>query len=233
MRGALSITGLAVDLGGRRVLHNVTVAVEPGCLLGLVGPNGAGKTTLLRSVLGLLTPSAGTIEIDGDPPRRAALGYVPQHHEFAWDFPISVFGAVASGRADRLRGWLPVGRAVKDAAVAAIEAVGLERLRNRPVGELSGGQRQRVLLARALMRDPALLVLDEPFTGVDAPTQTALTEVLSSLTGRGHTVLMSTHDIEHARKACDRLLLLNRTVIAAGSQVDDQQLLAAFAGVST
>ncbi len=205
---AMRVSDLTVSLGGRPVLERVDLAVAPGETVGLIGPNGAGKTTLLRAVLGLLKPESGTVETGAGRP-----GYVPQKHEFTWDFPITVHGAVLNARARWLRG---PNRDDRDAAAEALDRVGLADLAKRPVGELSGGQRQRVLVARALARRPSLLLLDEPFTGVDVPTQELLTELLARLAEEGAAILMTTHDLTQARATCTRLCLLNRTVVADG-----------------
>ncbi|HTE58822.1 MAG TPA: anchored repeat-type ABC transporter ATP-binding subunit [Solirubrobacteraceae bacterium] len=207
---ALEIEGLSVVLGGRRALDDVSLRVRGGELVGLIGPNGAGKTTLLRAALGLLPPAAGRIAVAG------ALGYVPQRHDFAWDFPVSVAEAVLAARVRQI-GWLRGPRAADRAAVdAALERVAMSTLRDRPVGELSGGQRQRVLVARALARETAALLLDEPFTGLDAPTQEHLAELIAALRDEGRAILMTTHDVAAAAATCDRLCLLNRTVVADG-----------------
>ncbi|GAB4004438.1 hypothetical protein GCM10029992_49400 [Glycomyces albus] len=181
-RPGLSIEDLTVALGDRPVLESVDLAVEPGETVGLIGPNGAGKTTLLRAVLGLIRSESGTVRVGGDRPEaaRPRIGYVPQKHEFAWDFPITIAGAVLNAR-NGTRWFGSAGRDDRDATEAAMERVGLTELRRRPVGELSGGQRQRVLVARALARRPSLLLLDEPFTGVDVPTQELLTDLLTGL----------------------------------------------------
>jgi len=205
---AMRVRDLTVSLGGRPVLDEVDLAVAPGETVGLIGPNGAGKTTLLRTVLGLLKPESGTVETSAGRP-----GYVPQKHEFTWDFPITVQGAVLNARARWLRG---PNRADRDAAAEALDRVGLAGLAKRPVGELSGGQRQRVLVARALARRPALLLLDEPFTGVDVPTQELLTGLLAGLADDGTAILMTTHDLAQARATCTRICLLNRVVVADG-----------------
>ncbi|MQM26207.1 anchored repeat-type ABC transporter ATP-binding subunit [Glycomyces albidus] len=205
---AMRVSGLTVSLGGRPVLDRVDLAVAPGETVGLIGPNGAGKTTLLRAVLGLLKPESGTVRTGAGRP-----GYVPQKHEFTWDFPITVQGAVLNARARWLRG---PNRDDRAAAAEALDRVGLADLAKRPVGELSGGQRQRVLVARALARRPSLLLLDEPFTGVDVPTQELLTDLLARLAGEGAAILMTTHDLAQARATCTRLCLLNRTVVADG-----------------
>lgn len=214
----IDVRGLDVDLGGRRVLTDVTLAVRPGDLVGLLGPNGAGKTTLLRSVLGLIPARSGSVQIDGRRPSqaRSLVGYVPQRHEFAWDFPITVEEAVLTGRTARI-GWMRRAKAADyRAAHEALDRVGMPELRRRPVGELSGGQRQRVLVARALALSPTALLLDEPFAGLDMPSQELLTDLFARLAAEGHAILMSTHDIGAAVHDCSRLCLLNGTVIADG-----------------
>ncbi|WP_062204711.1 anchored repeat-type ABC transporter ATP-binding subunit [Streptomyces sp. NBRC 109706] len=222
MTAAVSVRGLNVALGGRLVLRDVELTVESGDFMGLIGPNGAGKTTLLRSVLGLVRPASGTVEVEGAPIARVRqrVGYVPQRHEFAWDFPIDVADAVLSGRVRRV-GWLR--RAGVDdyrAAGAALARVGMTELADRPVGQLSGGQRQRVLVARALALRPSVLLLDEPFTGLDMPTQELLTDLFAELSREGRAVLMTTHDLAAALHTCGRLCLVNRTVVATGTPAE-------------
>nr|WP_213451387.1 anchored repeat-type ABC transporter ATP-binding subunit [Micromonospora sp. NBRC 107566] len=215
---ALDIEHLDVDLGGRPVLRDVRLHLDRGELVGLLGPNGAGKTTLLRAVLALVRTRNGRVLVEGRParPGRSAIGYVPQRHEFAWDFPISVEHVVLSGRTGRLgllrRPGVADWRAVGD----ALDRVQLSGLRRRPVAELSGGQRQRVLVARALALAPSILLLDEPFTGLDMPTQELLGELFASLAREGRAVLMTTHDLVAAVESCTRLVLLNGRVIADG-----------------
>jgi manganese/iron transport system ATP-binding protein len=205
----LRVENLRVELAGREVLHDVHLNVGPGELVGLIGPNGAGKTTLLRAILNL-TVYSGQIKSTG------AIGYVPQRHEFAWDFPISVEKAVMTGRIRQI-GWLRrPGRVDQDAVNDALRRVDLTELRTRPVGELSGGQRQRVLVARALALRPEVLLLDEPFTGLDVPTQDLLTSLLKQLATEGRALLVTTHDLPGAGQLATRLCLLNRTVVADG-----------------
>ncbi|WP_418154545.1 anchored repeat-type ABC transporter ATP-binding subunit [Actinoalloteichus caeruleus] len=229
----MRVDKLSVDLGGRTALRDVDLAVSAGELVGLIGPNGAGKTTLLRAVLGLLPPRAGTIRLGDRTPDRArgTVGYVPQRHEFAWDFPISVEKAVLTGRVHRV-GWLRRPGAVdRNAVDEALDRVSLGGLRRRPIGELSGGQRQRVLVARALALRPELLLLDEPFTGLDVPTQELLTGLFETLRREGRALLMTTHDLPAAASLSTRLCLLNRTVIADGPPAelrDPSVWLAAF-----
>lgn len=208
----LEMSGVCADLGGRRVLHDVDLRVGPGEFTALLGPNGAGKTTLLRAALGLVPLRAGRVIADNP-------GYVPQRHEFTWDFPASVEDAVLSGLVRRI-GLLRRPKAAHwRAAWSALDQVNLAGLRKRPVGELSGGQRQRVLVARALVLSPPVLLLDEPFTGLDMPAQETLTALFAGLS-RERAVVMATHDLAAAAYTCDRLVLLNRTVIADGPPGD-------------
>ncbi|GAA1015745.1 anchored repeat-type ABC transporter ATP-binding subunit [Acrocarpospora pleiomorpha] len=229
----LRAEGLTVSLGGRPVLSEASLTLAEGEFTALIGPNGAGKTTFLRSVLGLQPLAAGTVRVAGRPPDQAhdLVGYVPQRHEFAWDFPVTVHGAVLSGRTKKI-GWLRrPGRTDRQLVAEAIDRAGLGELRGRPVGELSGGQRQRVLVARTLAAEPRLLLLDEPFTGVDVPTQELLTELFRDLAGEGKTLLMTTHDLAHAAAVCSRIVVLNRTIVADGppeSFADPEVLLRAF-----
>ncbi|WCC79258.1 anchored repeat-type ABC transporter ATP-binding subunit [Cutibacterium equinum] len=214
--GSIAITDVAVNLGGRQVLHDVNVSASRGDLLALLGPNGAGKTTLLRTMLGLVKPAKGSVEVAGAAAGKGwrHIGYVPQRHEFAWDFPISVADVVMSGRTRHI-GWLR--RPGKDDHVAvrdALRTADMADLADRTVGELSGGQRQRVLIARALATRPSVLLLDEPFTGVDMPTQEMLTELFCRLAADGTTLVMTTHDLAQAMATADRVCLINRTVIA-------------------
>ncbi|MDO8213122.1 anchored repeat-type ABC transporter ATP-binding subunit [Conexibacter sp. CPCC 206217] len=219
MSALLSVQNVSVRLGGRLALRDAVLDVARGELVGLIGPNGAGKTTLLRTALGLLAPSSGRVEVDGRKaaPGRVPIGYVPQRHEFAWDFPISVENVAMTGRTGRLGPLRRPGVADWKAVDDALERVRMSDLRTRPVGELSGGQRQRVLVARALALQSPVLLLDEPFTGLDMPTQELLSDLFLSLAREDRAVLMTTHDLAAAIYSCDRLALLNQTIVAAGA----------------
>ncbi|MFC7219505.1 anchored repeat-type ABC transporter ATP-binding subunit [Streptomyces polyrhachis] len=227
------MSGATVVLGGRTAVERADLSVGAGELVGLIGPNGAGKTTLLRAVLDLVPLTAGEVFVAGPDGRRPGrgIGYVPQRHEFAWDFPIDIAGAVLAGRTRQI-GWLRrPRRADRDAAQEALELTGLADLRRRPVGELSGGQRQRVLVARALAAQPRVLLLDEPFAGVDVPTQELLNDLFGRLAREGRGLLMTTHDLAAAARTCDRVVLINRTVVAEGGPAllaDAEQMLRAF-----
>lgn len=205
----ISVEDLSVTLAGRRVIENACLTVNPGEFIGLLGPNGAGKTTLLRAILGLV-PSTGTIDV------TTSLGYVPQRHDVEWDFPITVAKAVLSGRTG-LVGWLRrPRRADKEATRRAMELTNLQDLARRPIAQLSGGQRQRVLIARALATEPDVLLLDEPFTGLDAPNTEELLYLFDEITAQGTSVVMSTHNLSEAAHSCSRLVLFNRGIVADG-----------------
>ncbi|GAA5116567.1 anchored repeat-type ABC transporter ATP-binding subunit [Alloalcanivorax gelatiniphagus] len=225
---ALHVDDVHVALGGRAVLTGASLHVAQGELLGLIGPNGAGKTTLLRTALGLLRPTSGRVTVDGAPirPGRVPVGYVPQRHEFAWDFPVSVASTVMTGLTGRLGLLRRPGVADWEAVADALERVQMTALAERPVGQLSGGQRQRVLVARALALRPSVLLLDEPFTGLDMPTQELLAGLFAGLAHEGRAVVMTTHDILGALDICDRIALLNQTIVATGTPgqlADDPQ----------
>lgn len=217
---ALSVHGLDVDLGGRPVLRGVDLDVRHGELAGLIGPNGAGKTTLLRSVLGIIPRRGGTVLVDGERADPRRIGYVPQRHEFAWDLPLSVRDAVLSALSGRVGLFRRPRFEHQRAVEVALDRCGMGDLAARPVGELSGGQRQRVLVARALALDPEVLLLDEPMTGLDMPTQEMLNGLFRSLADEGRALLMTTHDLVTAVAVMDRLHLVNGRIVASGCPCD-------------
>lgn len=229
----LKISNLSVNLGTRRVLENVNLSCKPGQLTALVGPNGAGKTTLLRCILGLERYQNGSIMLDQLPVRAqknsSKIGYVPQRHSFDWDYPLNVFEVVLTAFTGKNPLRKPSAAQLANARQALIDT-GLSKLASRQVGELSGGQRQRVLVARALAKDPQLLLLDEPFTGLDLVSADQLLGLFTRLASQGRIVLLITHDLLSAQSSCDTICLLNRTCIASGSP---QELLATSAWQQT
>ena len=200
-------------------IEAVDVRVPLREIVGLVGPNGAGKSTLFKSILGLVEPIRGEVRAFGKSVRdaRADIAYMPQLEEVDWDFPVSVSDVVLMGCYRGLRPFRGWSRANRDAAAAAIERVGLGGFASRQVGELSGGQRRRVLMARAIARGSRLLLLDEPFAGLDAAVQHDLLEILDALVQEGRSVLIATHDLSCVASCSDDVLALNRRVIATGS----------------
>jgi ABC-type Mn2+/Zn2+ transport system ATPase subunit len=196
----------------------VSVQITHGARVAVVGPNGAGKSTLFKALVGLLPLRGGSIRVHGKPlgRHRDLVAYVPQREEVDWRFPVSVLDVVLMGRFGR-SGWLRgPGRVDREAALRGLARMGIEGLAGTPVGELSGGQQQRVFLARALAQDPHILLLDEPFTGVDAPTQDATLAMLDGLREKEVTVLVSTHDLNMAASRFDQVVLLNRRLVASG-----------------
>ena len=215
---ALEVRGLRVSYGAQPVLEDVAFALPAGQLVGIIGPNGAGKTTMLKAVLGLVPIAAGTIAAGGAAIARRGghVAYVPQRDAINWRFPASVADVVLMGRYGRL-GWLKrPGAADRAIALRCLEQVGMDAFTTRPIAELSGGQQQRVFLARALAQEPEVLLLDEPISGVDAPTQEAILAILSGLAAQGKTLLITTHDLRCNMEHFDALLALNRCVIALG-----------------
>ena len=200
------------------VLEGVHGEVAPGRSLALVGPNGAGKSTLLKAIVGLVPVTSGSIEVLGRPPAlaRGDVAYVPQIDALDATFPVSALDVVLMGRYRRI-GWLrrPT-RADRAAALDALDQVGLAAQARTRFGLLSGGQRQRVLLARAIAQHAQLLLLDEPFNGVDATSTDAILAVLARLRANGAALVMSTHDLSIAHLACDDACLLNRHQVAFG-----------------
>ncbi|WP_124054359.1 anchored repeat-type ABC transporter ATP-binding subunit [Arcanobacterium ihumii] len=217
MNPVVHIDQLCVSLGGRKVLSDVSLDIFPGELLGLIGPNGAGKTTLMRSIMGLIPVDSGEITCEGS---ARSIGYVPQRQDIDWTYPISIESMVMTSflrelgvfRRPKEEHWAGV--------YTALKKVGLYDLRSRTIGELSGGQKQRVLIARALATNPVMLLLDEPFTGLDHPNQDALSDLFVELAGSGVAIMMSTHDLSQAVDISDRLAMINGTLRAIGEPKD-------------
>ena len=218
----LCIDSLAVAYDGEPVLHQVSFDLRPGAALAVVGPNGAGKSTLLRAIMGLAPVVNGSVEVLGRPAAAARrdVAYVPQADILDPEFPIDAIGVVLQGRYRQIGWFRRPGRADRAAAMAALEEVGLaERARHR-FGTLSGGQRQRVLLARAIAQQARLLLLDEPFNGVDATSQQLLIDVMDRMRADGVAIVLSTHDLAFADLACSEACLINGHMVGFGTPHD-------------
>ena len=215
----LEMHHVTVIYGGHLALEDMTAQVPHGARVAVVGPNGAGKSTLFKALMGLVPLYAGQIFIHGQPlgSHHDCVAYVPQREEVDWRFPVTVADVVMMGRYGHL-GWLrrPTAR---DWAIVqrSLEQLGIAELAERPIGELSGGQQRRTFLARALAQEPHILLMDEPFTGVDVATLEATLQVLDHLRDAQVTVLLSTHDLNLAATYFDQVMLLNRRLIRYGS----------------
>ncbi|AIZ46719.1 manganese ABC transporter ATP-binding protein [Deinococcus radiopugnans] len=213
----LGVEHLTVKYGSQVALEDASVRFEAGTFSAIIGPNGAGKSTLLRTLVGLLPDYGDAVRFDAGHTAQNCISYVPQQQTLDWGFPVTVWDVAMMGRTGRL-GWLRwPGRGDRERVAAALRETGVYDLRHRHIGALSGGQRQRVLLARMLVRDGHLLLLDEPLTGVDATTQEQLMALLRAQADKGRAVVMVTHDLEQARRWCDHLILINRRVVADGT----------------
>ena len=235
----IAVTGVTVSYAnGNVALRDASFSLVGGSICALVGVNGSGKSTLFKAMMGILTPAAGTVRIAGLPVRAALkqnlVAYVPQAEEVDWSFPVSVWDVVLMGRYGYMN-FMRIPRA-EDRRIAeeSLARVGMLEFRERQIGELSGGQRKRVFLARALAQRGRVILLDEPFTGVDVNTETAIIALLRELRDEGHIMLVSTHNLGSVPEFCDQVVLINRTVLAAGPIAEvftEANLLRAFGGV--
>jgi len=231
----IRIEDLTVSYHEKPVLWDIDLAVPPAVLMAIVGPNGAGKTTLLKAMLGLIPATAGEVSAFGGTLKenRKRIGYVPQRTAVDWDFPTTAIDVVLMGSYGKL-GWIRrPGKTERIAAMAALEKVGMTDFAHRQISQLSGGQQQRVFLARALLEDADLYMMDEPFQGVDATTERAIIALLQELRNAGKTVICVHHDLQTVPEYFDWVTLLNVRRIASGpveSTFTSENLRKAFGG---
>lgn len=217
---AISLTEVNVRYGNTIALRNTTIAIPYHSFTGVIGMNGSGKSTLFKTIMGLVTPQTGTITICGDDPYTAQkhghVAYVPQSELVDWNFPVSVYEVVMMGRIGT-QNILRTASAVDHEAVkTSLERVNMSAFKNRQIGELSGGQKKRVFVARALAQGADILLLDEPFAGLDATTEKSLIALLISLKEAGKTVILATHDLMSLPETCDHVALVKSTIIGFG-----------------
>ena len=214
----LDVRDLTVSYDGVPALRGVTFSCGPGEVCGIVGPNGAGKSTLVKAILGLLVPDSGSITVGGRPVDdvRRSIAYLPQRSEIDWDYPAVVEEVVTMGRYPHLGLGRRPGARDRRLVRAALERVGLQDFARRQIGELSGGQQQRVFLASALAQEASMLLLDEPFAGIDALTEQLLQRQVHALRDAGATIVVVNHDLATVGRLYDRLLVLSRRVVAFG-----------------
>ncbi len=230
-RNKMNSTNKKVDLqvkdvtvvynNGHVAIHDASFCLEGGTICGLVGVNGSGKSTLFKAIMGFIKPSTGSVTFSNNPIHIAhknnRVAYVPQSEDVDWTFPVNVWDVVLMGRYGYMN-FVRIPRKIdKDLALQSLERVNMADFRFRQIGELSGGQKKRVFLARALAQQAKMVLLDEPFTGVDIKTEEAIIELLRELREVGNIVLVSTHDLGSIPGYCDQVVIINQTVLAAGS----------------
>lgn len=229
---------VCVNYNGTVALHDASLTLPAGRICGLVGMNGAGKSTLFKALTGFVRPSRGRIRINGltvsEAQREQAVAYVPQSEGIDNNFPVSVWDVVMMGRYGAMNLLRIPGRVDRVAVREALSQVDLLELRDRPIGALSGGQRKRAFLARAIAQGASVLLLDEPFNGVDVRTEKLMADLFLQFRDEGRTILISTHDLSHVREFCDLVVLINKTVLAYGETSEvftPENLSLTFGGV--
>lgn len=218
MDDAITVHQLTVTYEKTSALWDINATIPKGSLTGIIGPNGAGKSTLLKSFLGLVTPLSGSVHFFGKPfsQMKDKVAYVPQKGAIDWDFPITAFDVVLMGRYPKLKGLRWYKKADKEAAYKMLERLEMAPLGERQISALSGGQQQRLFIARSLMQEGEILLLDEPFAGVDKGTEEIIIKILKTLRDQGKTILVVHHDLKTAYDYFDRALLINTSLIASG-----------------
>ncbi|SEL88983.1 manganese/iron transport system ATP-binding protein [Pasteurella skyensis] len=219
---SIAVDNIAVRYNnGHTAIYDVSFQLEGGTTCALVGANGSGKSTLFKSLMGLVTPQQGTVSLCNlpinDALKQNLIAYVPQTEEIDWEFPISVYDVVLQGRYGYMNFLRIASKEDKQIVQQSMERLGIEQLADRQIGELSGGQKKRVFLARALVQQSKIILLDEPFTGVDISTENAIMALLGELREEGCLILVSTHHLESIPHYCDHIVMIDRTVIASGT----------------
>jgi manganese/iron transport system ATP-binding protein len=239
LAASISVRGLTVTYSnGYTAVYDASFDLNPGTICGLVGVNGSGKSTIFKAIMGFVRPAAGEVLLCGrsvaEALKRNIVAYVPQSEDVDWNFPILVEDVVMMGRYGHMNFLRMPSRADRYKVDEALERVGMAEYRSRQIGELSGGQKKRVFLARSLAQEGRIILLDEPFTGIDVKTEATIIGLLRELRAAGHLMLVSTHNLGSVPDFCDEVVLINRTVLAAGptAQVFTQaNLEKAFGGV--
>jgi manganese/iron transport system ATP-binding protein len=236
---SISVRDLSVTYpNGVTAVRDASFDLDPGTICALVGVNGSGKSTIFKAIMGFVRPSRGEVRLCGLPVdeavKRNIVAYVPQSEDVDWNFPVLVETVVMMGRYGHMNFLRMPSRVDRYKVDEALERVGMSAFRHHQIGELSGGQKKRVFLARSLAQEGRIILLDEPFTGVDVKTETAIVSLLRELRASGHLMLVSTHNLGSVPDFCDRVVLINRTVLAAGPTAEtftQKNLELAFGGV--
>lgn len=235
MTNVIEIKGLSVSYDRKMALTNIYLNIEKGNIYGIIGSNGAGKSTLFKAVLGLININTGQVKVEGEDikNKRKEVVYVPQKSDIDWQFPATVFDVVLMGRYPHKRFFERLNKKDKALALKALEDMGIAALKNRQIGELSGGQQQRVFIARALCQEADILMLDEPFVGIDITTEEKIISILKQLAKAGKTILVIHHDLSTVRSYFDKVVLLNQRLVASGdteTTFTDENIAKAFGG---
>ena len=213
----LDVAHLSFRYNGNAALENITFHLHEGERVAVVGPNGAGKSTLIKVIAGVLQPTSGDVKIYGThPDRHVCIGYIPQRSQVDWNFPVSVSDVVMMGRSAKLGPFNFPHKRDWEFVDHALETVELSNLASRQIGQLSGGQQQRMFIARALAQESELMLMDEPLTGLDTPSQEGILNLLDRLQAEKVTVMVATHDLDQAASHFDRIMLLNHKIVALG-----------------
>lgn len=221
---SIAVSHLSVHYRSVEALRDISLVIPPGRLVGIFGPNGAGKSTLLKAMLGLIPNASGSVLYHKKPlvQQLDKVAYVPQRTQIDWSYPATVWDVVMMGRVQKTDWFRRFSATSRRVAAASLERVGMEKYRDRPIGQLSGGQQQRVFLARALAQEPDIFCFDEPLAGIDQKTQQIIFEIFHELTAAGKLVLVVNHDLGETIAHFDDLILLNQSLVAYGSR---QQVL--------
>jgi manganese/iron transport system ATP-binding protein len=236
---SISVRNLSVTYpNGYTAVNDASFQLDPGSICALVGVNGSGKSTIFKAIMGFVRPSAGEVRLCGltvdEAVKKNVVAYVPQSEDVDWNFPVLVETVVMMGRYGHMNFLRMPSRADRYKVDEALERVGMSAYRHRQIGELSGGQKKRVFLARSLAQEGRIILLDEPFTGIDVKTESAIIGLLRELRDSGHLILVSTHNLGSVPDFCDQVVLINRTVLAAGPTAEvftQKNLERAFGGV--
>ncbi len=214
----LDVKNVSVSYGSRKAIDNISFSINHGERVAVIGPNGAGKSTLLKALIGLIVPESGQIFIHGQPLGHHfdCVAFIPQREEVDWMFPVTVGDVVRMGRYNSSRRFKRNSKEDDDIVMEAMVQMDIPELANRPIGDLSGGQQQRAFIARALAQKPHVMLMDEPFNGVDISTQEIIWDLLDKLTHDGVTIMIATHDLNLASEKFGNVMLINKKMIALG-----------------
>jgi len=221
---AIEVKNITVSYDNFVALENATFSLSSGSICGLVGMNGAGKSTLFKALMGFIAPNSGTVLLQNLPvelaQKRGIVSYVPQSENIDWQFPLNVWNVVLMGRYGKMNFLRSPSKVDNEMVERALKKVQMFDFRHKQIGELSGGQRKRVFIARSLAQEASVMLLDEPFSGVDAKTEAEITKLLLELKDNGSTILISTHELTSLTEYCDHVILIKKSVVAFGKTKD-------------